>query len=739
MVVGISPPRHRHDGTSPLPLGMDASPAPSRWIGVSTTWPHDPRTGWSYCVMIPSWVVLPEAKATDGSFVNPTVFYHVQVGIQSMHGVSSMRTILRRFSDFLKLFTALKQSFPRKHLPTHPPKNSFLWINSSQSNLEERRHALGDWMAKLLTDIDISRSAPMASFLELEAAAREAMNVVSGPQPSTSSSNPRSNSTLSWAGVSSSVTSGGSSVAENESDTIFETLELGTPKKTSEKGFEVGMENQVVVQQAIAGRTGIENCMEYTGDMVEGHVLGVDSNAIDNKSSLLVKDAKENSPRVGDSLDDCSKAVISSELTQDSSAFKTRAGHVRRSSGDSIVSEMSSTKGSEVSVAATGDGLVDFPSWSEGGNEGSMESLPCFDTEAMKGIQVALPRYQQRKVRRLLLNLQRRIITAKADMEDLITRLNQEVAVKEFLATKVRDLEGELDNTRWKSREVLQQAVSMEHENLTNLQWELEECRVALTTVDEQARVEKEARIQAEGRLQITDFEKKKVEDELAEMRERFQCLQKDMEKMEAKAKADIRVLAKEIKSLRETEPELRKELELALAAKAELEAAVNKERQWPEQQRTFRTKFLHEVKTLRQRLQECSVDVLGKENNSVSKNPAVSDPINLLMTSDNRIGLLLAEAQLLAEERAIGNPLGKSQLPNGLHDNSTMVNSVLDQETGGEEELRKMLIEIFMDNAQLRKAVNSLTRNALVMASKWEKSGVDEVPIRKSVLNRFL
>jgi hypothetical protein len=68
-----SPPRHRHDGTSPLPLGMDASPPPSQWNGAQTKWPHDSRSGWSYCVFIPSWVVLPEAKAVDGSFINPIV------------------------------------------------------------------------------------------------------------------------------------------------------------------------------------------------------------------------------------------------------------------------------------------------------------------------------------------------------------------------------------------------------------------------------------------------------------------------------------------------------------------------------------------------------------------------------------------------------------------------------------------------------------------------------------------
>jgi hypothetical protein len=33
--------------------------------------------------------------------------------------------------------------------------------------------------------------------------------------------------------------------------------------------------------------------------------------------------------------------------------------------------------------------------------------------------------------------LQRRILAAKTDMEDLLARLNQETAVKEFLTTKV--------------------------------------------------------------------------------------------------------------------------------------------------------------------------------------------------------------------------------------------------------------------------------------------------------------
>lgn len=38
--------------------------------------------------------------------------------------------------------------------------------------LMQRRRALEEWMGKLLSDIDLSRSAPVASFLELEVAAR---------------------------------------------------------------------------------------------------------------------------------------------------------------------------------------------------------------------------------------------------------------------------------------------------------------------------------------------------------------------------------------------------------------------------------------------------------------------------------------------------------------------------------------------------------------------------------------
>ncbi|RVW35889.1 PX domain-containing protein EREL1 [Vitis vinifera] len=51
-------------------------------------------------------------------------FYRVQVGIQSPEAITTTRTILRRFNDFLKLLSevSLQKAFPKKNLPPAPPK-----------------------------------------------------------------------------------------------------------------------------------------------------------------------------------------------------------------------------------------------------------------------------------------------------------------------------------------------------------------------------------------------------------------------------------------------------------------------------------------------------------------------------------------------------------------------------------------------------------------------------------------
>lgn len=54
--------------------------------------------------------------------------------------------------------------------------------------------------------------------------------------------------------------------------------------------------------------------------------------------------------------------------------------------------------------------------------------------------------------------------------------------------------------------------------------------------------------------------------------------------------------------------------------------------------------KLLHECSILQERLRECSVNFLVEEEDKLNADTSPSDALDLLATSDNRIGLLLAE-----------------------------------------------------------------------------------------------
>ena len=110
--------------------------------------------------------------------------------------------------------------------------------------------------------------------------------------------------------------------------------------------------------------------------------------------------------------------------------------HRRRASQESIFSEMSSVMGSELSRGISMDVPLENPLWgSSGGDPSGDHSLT--DAESLKGVGLILPLDQRSKVRRVMATLQRRLVAAKTDMEDLLARLNQETTVKEFLTTKV--------------------------------------------------------------------------------------------------------------------------------------------------------------------------------------------------------------------------------------------------------------------------------------------------------------
>lgn len=698
--------------------------------------------------MIPSWVVLPEAKTADGTLINPTVFYRVQIGIQSPNGITAVRGILRRFSDFLKLFAALKRTFPKKQIPPAPPKHSFLRINSSQSLLQERRRALEEWMWKVFSDIDISRSAPVASFIELEAAVRSAIAEINEAEQSSSTSlsinsvKPSLDLNLglgvSHLSGSMLVTSGASSsVADYGSDNVYEASDLGTPRQGRYNEYESEMEDPTISEDE-------RGFLDMSIEDRQGGATG--------RKQLPTK--KQMTSGDGDSTS--SEIIKCKVLSGNRSEFPNETEseilscHGRKPSHDSIGSETSSIRGSEISNVGTVSSFIDGLASFHGGMDHGIDNLGSIDSHFPKDVQAVLPLHERGKMKRVLITLQRRLITAKTDMEDLIARLNQEIAAKEFLMTKVKDLEGELENARFKSRETLQQAVLLEREQVTQLQWDLEELRRKVFETEQSYKLEQAAKVHAEAGMQQAESDRERLEHEVLELREKLQNLQLDRDNTEAKQKADMKVLAKELKMLRKSQPELKRELQLAAKEKSELEAILQKERQKQEQASAARAKLLHEAAVLRQRLQECGVDILAKVGDKHTVNASsISEAEDLLATSDNRIGLLLAEAQLLAQqdEDAIDSTeqVTLMQMNSGLHGNgskSSLVeaSNMADREVGASEAMvRKMLTDIFIDNAQLRKVVNAVTRSALLADQKPEKDEGDEAPIRKSYLNKYL
>jgi hypothetical protein len=240
----------------------------------------------------------------------------------------------------------------------------------------------------------------------------------------------------------------------------------------------------------------------------------------------------------------------------------------------------------------------------------------------------------------------------------------------------------------------------------------------------------------------------------MQEMVQQLQSLQSDRDAVESQARTDKKLLVKEVRSLRHSQNELKQEAAHALEAKAALELSLQEEKHRQEEGRSARLKFLHEMGMLRKRLQECRVEILAKEDDtSANENrlaAGMTDAFELLSTSDNRISLLLAEAQLLAQDDVEpaarnGSPTkGHKPHSNGDTGRSNQQGADLQASSSDmemESAFEKMLTDMFIDQAQLQRSLNSLTRNALVSNQQQRK---DPVPaeasvVKQSLLNRFL
>ncbi|KAI7733553.1 hypothetical protein M8C21_005770 [Ambrosia artemisiifolia] len=674
-----SPPKHRHDGTSPLPLGMDWSPPPKKWNGRDTVWPHDPRTGWSYCITIPTWVVLPKSKDSD-----PVVFYRVVVGLQSPEGVTTTRAVLRRFNDFLRLLAALRKAFPQKNLPPAPPKG--LLRLKSRTLLEERRCALEEWMTKLLSDIDISRSIVVASFLELESAARSSFQdenpqIVQGNRSA-------SNSIESMASGSIPVT------PDYGSDTAYETSEIGTSSVGRDNVSEAGTED-LSLDEDLTGP--LEKLVKHgMSNIDEGLLMG---NAI--------LEQVEGYPR--------HHTIHSREIN--------RGGDKNGNGGGDYMSEKQQGKliGNPKKLLNGTSSLPDMEFSSSLADDNPITS---------SDINLVLPLGQQQKLNRVLISMQRRLGTAKTDMEDVISRLNQEIAVKDYLMTKiyaievdpgnnpwlsgvgVKDLEEELETTKVRSKENLHQAILMERERVTQMQWDMEELRRKSLEMEFKLKSQQDDKRETEPPKTSVIEEKDKLLQELDDTKNKFDQLLKKHQELEVKSKADIKVLVKEVKSLRNSQADLKQQLSQSLVGKSEAEKLLQEEKQKFEEKEIARVNLLHEFDVLQHRLRECSINLLNEsEDKLVIDSPSMQDALELIKISDDHIEALLAQVQIIAQEDA--STAGGDV--NGEDGNST-----------SSHKLRKMLSEILVDNINLRRQVSLLIHHALSTGIVTTKDKLD-------------
>lgn len=109
-----------------------------------------------------------------------------------------------------------------------------------------------------------------------------------------------------------------------------------------------------------------------------------------------------------------------------------KRSHAQRLSTESVGSDLSSVRATDLSNL---NGDTDLPRGS--GAPRNADTFLDSDFQLRRDLVVTLPSDERQKLNRVLVTFQQRLATAKTDMEDLIARLNQEAAVRQFLTTKV--------------------------------------------------------------------------------------------------------------------------------------------------------------------------------------------------------------------------------------------------------------------------------------------------------------
>lgn len=237
---------------------------------------------------------------------------------------------------------------------------------------------------------------------------------------------------------SSSIVASSSSITpEYGSDTAYETSEAGTPKLSKDYSSEIGLEDLTLdenmgspIEKLV--KYGISNIDEglFMGQTILDQLEGFPKHKVHTRhlNSIMRKDV-DNGNASGASVGNGMELFLGSEDGKIS-------GHARELSNESAGSDMSSFRGSEISnsgfLGSSPNSHHYVPEISSG-----MGTLSNSEMHFSNNTQLLVPLDQRHKLNRILASMQQRLMTAKTDMEDLVARLNQEIAVKDYLTTKV--------------------------------------------------------------------------------------------------------------------------------------------------------------------------------------------------------------------------------------------------------------------------------------------------------------
>ena len=235
---------------------------------------------------------------------------------------------------------------------------------------------------------------------------------------------------------------GGSSSLTSDygSDTVYETSELGSPSVGQDDISEIGTEDLTLDEEVT---NPIEKLVNFSmSNIDEGLSMSqtileqledfskrkVRSRYVDN---IQGKDVYNGNASKDVFLGNNGSRLLSELESSAHSVMHNRNLSVESAAGFSLHTGETSTSGL---LSSSSESHLDL---NRGAGVSHGTGLVC-TPERQGSAQIVLPVDLRKKLNKTLLATNERLVNAKTDMEDLIARLNQEIAVKDYLNKKVQ-------------------------------------------------------------------------------------------------------------------------------------------------------------------------------------------------------------------------------------------------------------------------------------------------------------